>query len=153
LAVTLVKACPELRLLATSRQALGVTGGVRMVAPPMTLPAEGGEISVQRLQSSDAGGLLSERRAAVVVGFAVDAADAAAVLKVRGRLDGIPLPLEQAAVRLGSLRLDQLSRGLAGELSILGRGDRGAEARQQTLEATISWSYGLLDQHERLLWA
>jgi non-specific serine/threonine protein kinase len=153
LAVTLVKACPELQLLATSRQALGVTGEVRMVVPPMSLPAEGGEISLQRLLSSDAVGLLSERAAAVVPGFTVDAENAAAVLELCRRLDGIPLALELAAVRLGSLSIDQLNHGLAGELSILGRGDRGAEARQQTLEATISWSYGLLDEHERLLWA
>src|SRR5262249_35358388 len=132
---------------------VGGRGEVRMAVPPMSLPAEGGEISVQRLQSSDAVGLLSERAAAVVPGFAVDAENAAAVLELCRRLDGIPLALELAAVRLGLLGLGPLRRGLAGELSILGRGDRGAEARQQTLEATISWSYGLLDQHERLLWA
>jgi len=153
LAVTLVKACPKLQLLATSRQALGVTGEVRMVVPPMSLPPEEGEISVQRLQSSDAIGLLSERAAAVVPGFTVDAENAAAVLDLCRRLDGIPLALELAAVRLGSLSIDQLNRGLASELSILGRGDRGAESRQQTLQATISWSYGLLDQQEQLLWA
>jgi len=153
LAVTLVKACPELRLLATSRQSLGVVGEVRMVVPPMSLPAEGDEVSVERLLGSDAVGLLTERAAAVVPGFAVDAENAAAVLDLCRRLDGIPLALELAAVRLGSLSVDQLNQGLASELSILGRGDRGAESRQQTLEATISWSYGLLDEQERLLWA
>jgi non-specific serine/threonine protein kinase len=69
------------------------------------------------------------------------------------RLDGIPLALELAAVRLGSLSLDQLNEGLAAELSILGSGDRGGESRQQTLEAAIGWSYGLLTEQERLLWA
>ena len=69
------------------------------------------------------------------------------------RLDGIPLALELAAVRLGSLSLDQLNQGLVTELSGLGEGNRGAEARQQTLEATIGWSYRLLDAQERLLWA
>ena len=153
LAVTLVKACPELRLLVTSRQSLGVVGEVRMVVPPMSLPAEGDEVSVHRLLSSDAVGLLSERAAAVVPGFTVDAENAAAVRELCRRLDGIPLALELAAVRLGSLSIDQLNHGLASELSILGRGDRGAETRQQTLEATISWSYGLLGEQERLLWA
>jgi predicted ATPase len=61
--------------------------------------------------------------------------------------------LELAAVRLGSLSLDQLNHGLASELSILGSGNRAAESRQQTLEATIGWSYGLLSEQERLLWA
>jgi len=69
------------------------------------------------------------------------------------RLDGIPLALELAAVRLGSHSLDQLNKGLASELSILGGGNRGAEARQQTLEATIGWSYRLLSEQEQLLWA
>jgi non-specific serine/threonine protein kinase len=69
------------------------------------------------------------------------------------KLDGIPLALELAAVRLASLSLEQLNEGLASELSILGAANRGAEARQQTLEATIGWSYGLLDERERLLWA
>jgi predicted ATPase len=153
LAVTLVKACPELRLLATSRQALGVVGEVRMVVPPMSLPTEEDGVSVQRLLSSDAVLLFSERAAAVVPGFTVDAENAAAVLDLCRRLDGIPLALELAAVRLGSLSLDQLNHGLPSELSILGRGDRGVESRQQTLEATISWSYRLLDEQERLLWA
>src|SRR5215470_684227 len=153
LAVTLAKACPELRLLATSRQPLRVAGEVRMVVPPMSLPAEEDEVSAQRLLSSDAVWLLSERAAALVPGFTVDAQNAAAVLELCRRLDGIPLALELAAVRLDSLSIDQLNRGLTGKLSILGRGDRGAETHQRTLEATISWSYGLLGEQERLLWA
>lgn len=86
-------------------------------------------------------------------GFTVDAANAAQVLALCRKLDGIPLALELAAVRLASLSLEQLNRGLASELSILGSGNRGAHTRQQTLEATIGWSYGLLDEQERLLWA
>jgi len=153
LAGTLVRACPELRLLATSRQALGVIGEVRMVVPPMSLPARGAESSVQQLAGSDAVWLLSERAAAADPGFTIDAASAPGVAELCRRLDGNPLALELAAVRLGSLSLDQLNQGLADELSILGEGNRGAEARQRTLEATIGWSYRLLDEHERLLWA
>jgi len=153
LASTLLAACPDLHVLATSRQALGVAGEVRMVVPPMSLPAEGEHTSVQALLGYDAVWLLSERAAAVVPGFTVDAANAAQVLDLCRKLDGIPLALELAAVRLASLSLDQLNRGLASELSILGTANRGAEARQQTLEATISWSYGLRDEQERLLWA
>ncbi|HKF18681.1 MAG TPA: AAA family ATPase, partial [Candidatus Dormibacteraeota bacterium] len=153
LAGTLLKSCADLQLLATSRQALGVAGEVRMPVPPMSLPEEGGEVSVERLLHSDAVGLLRERAAAVVSGFAVDAGNGAAVLRLCRRLDGIPLALELAAVRLGSLSIEQLHQGLAKELSILGRGNRGAEFRQQTLEATFGWSYGLLEEPERLLWA
>jgi non-specific serine/threonine protein kinase len=153
LAATLTRSCPDLNVLATGRQALGVAGEVRMVVPPMSLPGEREEISVQQLLGSDAVWLLSERAAAVVPGFTVDTGNAAAVLDLCRRLDGIPLALELAAVRLGSLSLDQLNQGLASELSILGAGNRGAESRQQTLEAAIGWSYGLLSEQERLLWA
>jgi predicted ATPase/DNA-binding CsgD family transcriptional regulator len=153
LASTLLGSCPGLRVLATSRQALSVTGEVRMVVPPMSLPQADQEVSVEQVLACDAVWLLSERAAAAVPGFAVDTGNAAEVLELCRRLDGIPLALELAAVRLGSLSLGQLNRALAGELSILGRGDRGAAARQQTLEATIGWSYRLLSEQERQLWA
>ena len=153
LAGALMGSCPELRLLATSRQALGVAGEVRMVVPPMSLPESGDQVSVEQVLNCNAVWLLAERAAAVVPGFVVGNGNAAAVAELCRRLDGIPLALELAAVRLGSLSLDQLTRGLASELAVLGDGNRGAEARQQTLEATIGWSYGLLDEQERLLWA
>jgi predicted ATPase/DNA-binding CsgD family transcriptional regulator len=153
LASTLLRACPNLRLVATSRQALGVDGEVRFAVPPMALPGAGEEASVERLANAEAVSLLSDRAAAVLPGFAVDAENAAAVLQLCRRLDGIPLALELAAVRLGALSLDQLNEGLASELAILGTANRGADARQQTLEATIGWSYGLLDDVEQLLWA
>ena len=123
------------------------------MVPPMALPAEGEETSVPHLLGCDAVWLLSERAAAASPGFTVDAANAEQVLVLCRKLDGIPLALELAAVRLGSLTLEQLNHGLASELSILGTGNRGAEARQRTLEATIGWSYGLLGEQERLLWA
>jgi non-specific serine/threonine protein kinase len=153
LASTLIRSCPGLHVLATSRQALGVAGEVRMVVPPMSLLEAAGGLAVQQVISCDAVWLLSERAAVVVPGFTVDAGNAAGVLELCRRLDGIPLALELAAVRLGSLTLDQLNRGLAAELSVLGHANLGAEARQQTLEATIGWSYGLLREQERLLWA
>jgi predicted ATPase/DNA-binding CsgD family transcriptional regulator len=153
LASTLLASCPDLHVLATSRQALGVAGEVRMMVPPMSLPAEDHGMAVPGLLGCDAVWLLSERAAAASPGFAVDASNAGQVLTLCRKLDGIPLALELAAVRLGSLSLEQLNQGLASELSILGSGNRGAEARQQTLEATIGWSYGLLDGQEQLLWA
>jgi predicted ATPase/DNA-binding CsgD family transcriptional regulator len=153
LASTLITACPDLHVLATSRQALDVAGEVRMDVPPMSLPEAGDDVSLEQVLSCDAVWLLAERASAAVAGFAVDAANAAAVLGLCRRLDGIPLALELAAVRLGSLSLDQLNDGLADELSILGSGRRGAEPRQRTLEAAIGWSYGLLGEQERLLWA
>jgi predicted ATPase/DNA-binding CsgD family transcriptional regulator len=153
LASALITSGPGLHVLATSRQALAVAGEVRMAVPPMSLPEAGDDVSLEQVLSCEAAWLLTERAAAVVPGFAVGAGNAAAVVGLCRRLDGIPLALELAAVRLGSLSVDQLNRGLASELSILGGGNRGAEARQRTLEATIGWSYGLLSEQERLLWA
>jgi predicted ATPase/DNA-binding CsgD family transcriptional regulator len=153
LAGTLIVSCPDLHVLVTSRQALGVAGEVRLVVPPMSLPDAADGTSVPGLLGCDAVWLLSERAAAVVPGFTVDASNAEQVLVLCRKLDGIPLALELAAVRLGSLSLDQLNEGLAGEISILGTANRGAEARQRTLEATIAWSYRLLGDQERLLWA
>jgi predicted ATPase/DNA-binding CsgD family transcriptional regulator len=152
LAGTLLQNCPDLQLLATSRQALRVAGEARMLVPPMPVP-EGEAVPVEEVLGSEAVWLFSERAAAVVPGFTVDAGNAGPVAQLCRRLDGIPLALELAAVRLGALTLDQLNQGLAGELSILGSANRDAEARQQTLEAAIGWSYGLLDDQERLLWA
>jgi predicted ATPase/DNA-binding CsgD family transcriptional regulator len=153
LASALITSCPDLHVLVTSRQALGVAGEVRMVVPPMSVPAEGEDTSVQRLLGYDAVWLLSERAGAVIPGFTVEASNAEQVLLLCRKLDGIPLALELAAVRLGSLSLEQLNRGLTSEPAILGTANRGAESRQQTLEATIGWSYGLLDDQEQLLWA
>ena len=152
LAASLLKECPNLRILATSRQALAVGGEVRMQVPPMCLPRVHGNDPVAQLVQSEAVLLLAERAAAVVTGFVVNADNAASVLALCRRLDGIPLALELAAVRLGALSLDQLNHGLARALSTLGVANRGADARQQTLEATIGWSFGLLTETQRLLW-
>ncbi len=152
LAGTLLRACPDLRILATSRQALGVTGEVVIDVPTLSLP-EDGDASPEALLRSDAVALFVERAGAVQQGFAVDAANAAAILSICTHLDGIPLALELAAVRLKSLGLDALDRGLDARLGALGTGDRSAAPRQQTLEGAIDWSYQLLSEHERLLWA
>ena len=152
LAGTLLRACPDVRILATSRQALGVTGEVVIDVPTLSLPDDG-DASPEALLRSDAVALFVERAGAVQQGFAVDAANAAAILSVCTHLDGIPLALELAAVRLKALGLDALDRGLAARLGALGTGDRSLSLRQQTLEGAIDWSYQLLSEHERLLWA
>jgi predicted ATPase/DNA-binding CsgD family transcriptional regulator/tetratricopeptide (TPR) repeat protein len=152
LAGTLLRACPDLRILATSRQALGVTGEVVIDVPTLSLP-EDGDASPEALLRSDAVALFVERASAVQHGFAVDAANSAAIRSVCTHVEGIPLALELAAVRLNALGLDALDRGLGARLGALGTGDRSAAPRQQTLEGAIDWSYELLSEQERLLWA
>ena len=152
LAGTLLRACPEVRILATSRQALGVTGEVVIDVPTLSLP-EDGKTSPEALLRSDAVSLFVERARAVQQDFAVDATNAAAILSVCTHVDGIPLALELAAVRLNALGLDALDRGLAARLGALGTGDRSVSPRQQTLDGAIDWSYQLLTERERWLWA
>ncbi|HET7419173.1 MAG TPA: LuxR C-terminal-related transcriptional regulator [Candidatus Dormibacteraeota bacterium] len=151
LAQALLEACPAIRILTTSRQPLGISGEARMLVPPLTLPEDDEEPAVERLLESDAVRLLSERAALVLPTFALDALNAAAVVELCRHLDGMPLALELAAVRLGSLSLEQLNLKVMSEISATDRGD--AESRHQTLQATISWSYGLLSDAERVLWA
>jgi non-specific serine/threonine protein kinase len=152
LAGTLLRSCPDLRILTTSRQALGVTGEVVIDVPSLSLP-EGDDPSPESLLRSDAVALFVERASAVQQDFLVNPANAGAILRVCNHVDGIPLAIELAAVRLRSLGLDALDRGLGARLGALGSGDRSGPARQQTLEAAIDWSYQLLSENERLLWA
>ena len=107
LAGTLLRACPELRIIATSRQALGVAGEVVEQVPPLSLPDPDDAAPADALRS-DAVSLFVERAAANRPGFAVDAENIAAVLELCRRLEGMPLALELAAVRLNALGLDAL---------------------------------------------
>jgi predicted ATPase/DNA-binding CsgD family transcriptional regulator len=153
LASTLLQACPNVRVVATSRQALGIAGEARMRVPSLSLPEDGSAPVAERVINFEAVALLAERAQAVLPTFHVDASNTAGVLRLCRRLDGIPLALELAAARLEALSLDQLNQALDRELSVLAQGNRAAAPRQQTLEATIGWSYRLLTEPERRLWA
>ena len=153
LAATLLRSCPELRILATSRQALGMPGEVRHRVPPLSLPEALQSSSPGQIAGSDAVALLVERAAAVQPGFSVDESNAASVLQICARLDGMPLALELAAVRLEGLSVDQLLADLDRELLAPGAVLRGAEARQRTMEATLDWSHSLLSERQRRAWA
>ena len=151
LAGTLLRACPELRIIATSRQVLGVAGEVAEQVPPLSLPDPHDAAPSDALRA-DAVSLFVERAAANRPGFSIDAGNTAAVLELCRRLEGMPLALELAAVRLNALGLEALVKGLRDRLDLLGTGDR-SQPRQQTLDATIDWSYQLLTRPEQLLWS
>ena len=153
LAGTLLNSCPELRILATSRQALGMAGEVRLRVPPLSLPDVASAMSPGQLAGFDAVALLVERAGAVLPGFKIDESNAAAVAQLCARLDGMPLALELAAVRLEGLSVGQLLAGLDRELAAPSTALRGGETRQRTLQATLDWSYSLLSDDERRLWA
>ncbi|MFI7051563.1 ATP-binding protein [Streptosporangium canum] len=156
LAETLVRSTPEVRILATSRQVLGIAGEQTLSVPALPLPLPDSDLSRPSLESLaqyDAIQLFVERAGAVLPGFAVTEANRDAVERICRRLDGIPLGIELAAVRLRALSVEQLLVRLDDRFQLLTAGSRAALPRQQTLRALIDWSYALCTEQERLLWA
>jgi len=152
LAGTVLKSCPELRILATSRQALGMAGEVRLRVPALLLPDGKEALTPGQVAGFDAVALLVERAKAVQPLFEVDESNLRAIVQLCRRLDGMPLAVELAAVQLEGRSVDQVLAGLGRELPAPAAGLRGGEARQRTMQATLDWSYSLLTEEQRLLW-
>ncbi|HKF77126.1 MAG TPA: LuxR C-terminal-related transcriptional regulator [Candidatus Dormibacteraeota bacterium] len=151
LADALLRASPELRVLATSRQPLGIGGELVFPVPPLTLPAEGWVGAPDRLLQYEAVTLFRERATAVAPDFELTAATQPAVIELCHRLDGMPLAIELAAVRLRALTADQVLERLGDRFGLLTSGSRSALPRQQTLRATIAWSHDLLPPPMKVL--
>src|SRR5262245_13629283 len=151
LAQHLLQACPGLRILATSRESLGIAGERVWRVPSLSLPAAEADTSFEHIAQSEAVRLFAERAASVLPGFALTERNAPAVARLCLRLDGIPLALELAAARVTVLPVEQLAERLDDALRLLTAGSRTAPARQQTLRATLDWSYGLLTDREQRL--
>ena len=150
LADALMRSCPRACLLVTSREPLGVSGErvfrvPSLAVPPADLTAPG------RLAAFESVQLFTERAVMYRRGFALDQANAAAVAAVCVRLDGIPLAIELAAARLGSLSVSEISSRLDQRFRLLTGGSRTALPRHQTLRALIDWSYDLLNPDERIM--
>lgn len=150
LAQTLLRACPHLRLLATSRETFNIPGETVWRAPSLSLPAEE-ERSEASVRASEAVQLFLERAQAVQPNFQLSDRNAAAVAQIARRLDGIPLALELAAARVRSLSAEQIAERLDDRFRLLTGGSRTALPRQQTLRGLIDWSYQLLNERERAL--
>jgi predicted ATPase/DNA-binding CsgD family transcriptional regulator len=149
--VSLLRAAPGLRVLATSRQPLGVEGEFQLPLAPLETPPAASLPSESLLQY-DAVRLFAERSAAVQPGFAVDGDTGAAVAELCCRLEGIPLAIELAAVRLRALSVHQIVDRLGDRFRLLNAGSRTASLKHQTLQATVDWSHDLLAERERALW-
>jgi len=149
---TLLRACPGLRVLATSREPLGCRGESVLPLAPLALPAEGG-VADGSVTGYDAISLFTDRARSADPRFDPAEADREVIAAICRRLDGIPLALELAAVRLRGLSLAELLDQLSGHFQLLGAGNRGAPARQRTLRECIEWSYELCTAAERRLWA
>jgi non-specific serine/threonine protein kinase len=148
----LLAACPQLQILATSREALAVPGEVIWLVAPLRVP-EHDAVAVEDLLAYDAVALFVARAAAALPGFRLTSENAASVARICRRVEGLPLALELAAARLRVLSPSELAERLDDSLLLLTRGSRTAPARQQTLRATLDWSYTLLAEAERSVFA
>jgi predicted ATPase/class 3 adenylate cyclase len=145
----LLRALPQVHLLATSREALGVEGENVYRVPSLTMPHAEEVESAADVIASEAGALFVERARAVAPTFALTERNAAAVARVCRRLDGIPLAIELAAARLTVLSADELARRIDDRFRLLTGGLRTALPRQRTLRALVDWSYELLSPDEQ----
>ena len=150
LADALLRACSGLRILATSREPLGIAGELLWRVPSLSIPERMTTYSLESLRQYDATRLFAERAAFASPGFVLTQHNAAAVAEICRRLDGLPLAIELAAARVRVLSPDQIAARLDDRFSLLIGGSRTAEHRQQTLRATLEWSYDLLESAEGL---
>jgi predicted ATPase/DNA-binding SARP family transcriptional activator len=149
-AEAIVTRCPRVRLLATSREPLGIGGEAIYRVPPLSLPGPG-DGDPEAAESCDAVALFLERARAQGTGLPVDEQTAPLLVSVCRRLDGLPLAIELAAARLRSMSLSSLHDRLDQRFRLLTGGSRTALPRQQTLQATVEWSYSLLTGAEQTL--
>ena len=145
----LLRACPQLRILATSREPLGVPGEVTWRVPSLPFPAGPPQVPPGDLARFEAVRLFAERARLARPRFTLTEDNAAAVAEICARLDGIPLAIELAAARARVFSAAQIAAGLQDRFRLLTGGARTAVPRQQTLEASVAWSYDLLAEPER----
>ncbi len=147
----LLKACPDLKVLATSREPIGIDGEVAWRVPSLAVPEAASTETPQQLLLNAAVQLFIQRSTAAQPRFMLTARNASSVVQICRRLDGIPLALELAAARIDSLTAEQIARRLDQRFQLLTGGSRAVLPRQQTLSATLRWSYDLLGRAERRL--
>ena len=145
LAADLLPNCPDLCILATSREALGVAGEVLYRVPPLPPPAANGRAS------GDAVELFVDRARSLETTFELTPEAAASAARICRLLDGLPLAIELAAARAATLSVVEIADRLDDPFKLLTRGPRSAPERQQTLRATIDWSFQLLTEPEQIL--
>jgi predicted ATPase/class 3 adenylate cyclase len=148
---TLLNAASQLKVLASSREALGVRGEVSYHVPSLSLPDPKHLPAIEQLSQYEAVRLFIDRILLVAPHFEVSKENAPFIAQICYRLDGIPLAIELAAARVRMMSVEQISRRLDDRFRLLTGGARTALPRQQTLRALIDWSYGLLSENERLL--
>ena len=148
----LLGALPDLRVLTTSREPLGIAGEQVHLLPPLAVPGEADAATAGTLDHVPAVHLLVDRARSVLPGFTVNDGNRGSVVQLCTQLDGLPLAIELAAMRLRSLSVSQIVERLDQRFQLLG-GGRGDDGRHRSLRALIDWSHELCTPDERLLWA
>jgi len=148
---TLVRACPSARIMATTREPLGIASELTYRVPPLSLPEPGHQDPFELLMRSEAVRLFVERAVFVNPRFTITERNAPAVTQACCRLDGIPLAIELAAARVKVLSVEQIAARLDDRFKLLTGGSRTSLPRHQTLRAAIDWSHDLLSNKERAL--
>ncbi|RVW06075.1 ATP-binding protein [Rhodococcus spongiicola] len=148
----LLRSCPGLRVLATSRESLDVGGKAVLRVPPLPVPDPDSPPTLQAMPSYESATLFVERAEAAVPGFAVTEGNRAAIARICHRLEGLPLAIELAAARVRVLSPEQILDRLTDRYRLLTAGSRVAPSRLQTLRMSVDWSYELCNPDERRLW-
>jgi predicted ATPase len=148
----LLATVPGLRVLATSRQALGAVGEQLLEVPPLAVPDPDRPTTTRTVARHDAVRLFTERAAAAQPQFALNAGNRATVARICRRLDGIPLAIELVALRVGDMSVTEILTGLDDYLEFLAAGHRNGLPRLRPLRAAIDWSFSLCSQPEQQLW-
>ncbi|WP_330252885.1 protein kinase [Nocardia sp. NBC_00565] len=151
LAESLLRACPGFRILATSREPIGLDGEVVLPLHPLAVPDP--DRLPRSLSRNDAMRLFAERAATAVAGFEITEDNKVTIARICRRLDGLPLPIELATARLRAMSPEQILQRLTDRFALLTRGTRSAPPRQQTLRMCIDWSHDLCTPAEQRLWA
>ncbi|KPL02140.1 MAG: hypothetical protein AMJ90_06635 [candidate division Zixibacteria bacterium SM23_73_2] len=151
LAEALLRACSELRILATSREGLGIIGEVIYHVPPLAIPESDVRLSLKELRQIEAVRLFIERASSARAGFGLTDQNSEAIAQICRRLDGIPLALELGAARVSVLTVEEIAKRLNDRFSLLTDGSKTRLPHHQTLRALIDWSYDHLTEPERRL--
>jgi predicted ATPase/class 3 adenylate cyclase len=151
LADKFLRSTRAIKILASSREVLGIEGEVTLRVPPLSLPSPSDHIPIEELYASEAVQLFVERARVVQHSFELNEQNAAIISQISRRLDGIPLAIELSAARIRLLKPEQIAARLDDLFKLLTGGSRSALPRQQTLEAMIDWSHNLLSAEERVL--
>ncbi|WP_209448814.1 protein kinase domain-containing protein [Rhodococcus qingshengii] len=151
LAESLLRRCAGLKILATSREPIGVGGEAVLLVPPLSVPNP--DRPARSMSQNDAVKLFVDRGVDAVPGFELAEENRAVITRICQKLDGLPLPIELAAARLRAMSVEQILARLTERYSLLTQGSRAAPSRQKTLQMCIDWSYDLCTPAEQDMWA